>query len=300
MNVISNKKFTDTLKSDVQRPKELEEFADKIHKHIEKHGSIKLDENIFGDDYNCGGYEEEVIKPEEGGTLTRFYGCSYLYKGEIDNDTIDRLAPVKRSIIATISLLASYPFILFVPFLLIWKDRVLKESIRWIVRIYRADAIKKQLPDIRFNVAEREVIRVFRLFADRVKDSYYKNEIIDLGYLVAMILQFDSAYRFTFQDAFSKDIRTFIKTLLERENGIRIKWVWVSVVLNVLLLSRKIRRFIREFLNEFDERKIWLDEADWYYCLRRNRYNYGGFTYEERMRIKSWIDRSKGHTVIDI
>ena len=296
-----NKTFTDRLISDTpKRTKEQERLRMAISKHIVENGSIKLDENIFGDDYNCGGYEEEIIKPPEGGTFTKFYGCSVLYKGEIDNEMIDKLALVKRSIVATLSLVASFPFILFVPFLILWKERVLKESIRWIVRIYRADLIKKQLPDIRFNRMEREVIRVFMEFAEKTNDGYYKNEIIDLGYLVAMIFQFDSAYRFTFQDAFNKDIRVFMRTLLERENGIRIKWMWIDRILKIVLLSPKIRKFIKEFLGEFNEKEIRLDEADWYYCLRRHRYNYGGLTYEERMKIKDSIDKQKGHVVLDI
>lgn len=296
-----NKSFTDRLVSDIpERTKEQEELRIAISKHIAENGSIKLDENVFGDDYNCGGYEEEIIKPTDGGTFTKFYGCSYLFKGEIDNEIIDKLAPVKRCIVATISVLSSFPFILFVPLLILWKERVLASSIRWIVRIYRADAIKKQLPNIRFNGVEREVLRVFSIFSERTKDEYYKNEIIDLGYLVAMILQFDSAYRFPFQDAFNKDIRVFMRTLLERENGIRIKWVWIDRILKIVLLSPKIRRFVNEFLGEFNEKEIRLDEADWYYCLRRHRYNYGGLTYEERMKIKDSIDKQKGHVVLDI
>ena len=297
----NNKNFTDRLVSDIpQKTPQQEFFEGKISEHIKKYGSIKLDENVFGDDFNCGGYEECVIKPEDGGTFTKFYGCSILLKGEIDNETIDKLAVVKRSIVATLSLVSSFPFILFVPFLILWKECVLKESIRWIVRIYRADLIKKQLPHIRFNRMEREVIRVFGVFARNVKDEYYKNEIIDLGYLVAMVLQFDSAYRFPFQDAFNKDIRLFMRTLLERENGIRIKWVWIDRILKIVLLSPKIRRFVNEFLGEFNEKEIRLDEADWYYCLRRHRYNYGGLTYEERMKIKDSIDKQKGHDVLDI
>jgi len=41
---------------------------------------------------------------------------------------------------------------------------------------------------------------------------------------------------------------------------------------------------------ELDLEKVKMDESDWYYALDRNGYDYGGLSYQERMKIMAEMD----------
>jgi hypothetical protein len=54
----------------------------------------------------------------------------------------------------------------------------------------------------------------------------------------------------------------------------------------------RTRKFLMKFFEEIDLEKIKMDEADWYHCLRRNDYNYGGLSIQERLLIRQKIDKN--------
>lgn len=245
------------------------ELDAKIHQHIKEKGSIEGVAGIFGDMQGCGAYVEEIT--DKG---TKFYGCNYIWKGKINNQITDRVAAQKRVLMATIRLINKHKWLAI---MLLFK----KSLIDWFVDIYEADLIKHQLKEEEFCPAIRELIRVIRKFTDNEKFIY----------CLAMILQYDNAYRLRFQDAFSTD--NPIKTLLEREN---------CDVVNKYKMLKWILPFlgINKFILDLDKDKIKLDEADWYFCLRRQGYNFGGLSYEERLKIAERIDKEKENVIIGL
>lgn len=249
-------------------PPKYPELDAKIHQHIKEKGSIELVDGVFGDTMGCGGYVEGIT--QQG---TKFYGCNYIWKGRIDNQITDRVAAQKRVLMATIRLINKHKWLAI---LLLFK----KSLIDWFVDIYEADLIKHQLKEDEFCPAIRELIRVGRKFIDNEK----------FVYCIAMILQFDNAYRLRFQDAFSTD--NPIKTLLEREKDIAIKYKMLKWMLPFL----KINKFIKKM----DKDKIKLDKTDWYFCLRRQGYNFGGLSYEERLKIAKQLDKERGNIILGI
>src|SRR3990167_4991014 len=53
----------------------------------------------FGNGRFCHGIiEGDIIKPEEGGIFTKYYGCNYLFKGEVNQKSVGGVAFAKRMV----------------------------------------------------------------------------------------------------------------------------------------------------------------------------------------------------------
>ncbi len=126
------------------------------------------------------------------------------------------------------------------------------------------------------------------------------------------ILEFDYAYRARTQDVLpeldkkalkenpQKEIERLLNLMIERELAIQNKWLGLKKIILYAMKIKKLRNLIVEFLLELDLEKIKRDEADWYFCLNRNDYNYGGLSYEERMKIKEELDKKMGNKIPNI
>ena len=64
-----------------------------------------------------------------------------------------------------------------------------------------------------------------------------------------------------------------------------------------LRFSKSSREFVVEFLCELDMEEVKLDEADWYFCLRRDGYDFGGIPIKERLEERKRLDKEKGHNI---
>ncbi len=51
---------------------------------------------------------------------------------------------------------------------------------------------------------------------------------------------------------------------------------------------------------ELDTKKVGLDEADWYFCLRRNTHNYRGIPLPERLAELERIDAERKHMYVKV
>lgn len=296
------------LKSDTT-PLKYPKLDAKIRRHIKEKGSITIVEGALGDGIGLGAYVEDIIKTPDG-LFTKFYGISYLYKGEIRADIIDANAQVKAVFMATTEFLIKNWFIL--PFVIFSK----KSIIKWLAKICNANLRGKLPPYHHFSVFSRELIRVsceilgVDIRADKV------NDYNDLIYCLVSFLQYDNAYRLRFQDAMGElrkvgviqAVREVFDIEISRENieaqyngQVQQKMIVLKkLVLFLLYVSPKARKFVKEFIEKIDIGKIKLDEADWYYCLRRSGYNYRGISYEDRLKIARQIDKERKHIILGL
>lgn len=278
-----------------------------IREHIRKMGQIGGVEGAFGDFVGASAYVESVTKPPEGGTFTKFYGCPYLYKGEVIGATVDSVAVTKGAIFETLVLFTRFPFVLALPLFLIPAGR--KEILNWVLKIYFKDLEKRQLPLKEYKQGIRELMRLgFRYFPER------------LVYLFATIFENDNAYWFPLQDALSElkrenilnrgviyEVGRMFNILIDRQNFdtptpiMADKFRKVKkIILLVLYLSPTARKIAKEMLLDLDLSQITPDEADTYFTLNRRSYNYRGIPFEERLRRWEKINQQYGIIVLGI
>lgn len=143
---------------------------------------------------------------------------------------------------------------------------------------------------------------------------------------VTLMIEQDGAYRFPMQDMFGEldkenaarsgareMIRlanlmverntnlTVVPGISDRTEGVPHKLKFIRNVLRALFwLSPLARRITQTFLLELDVEKVALDDADWYFCLRRNTHNYRGVPLPDRLRELEMIDKLRGHSYVKI
>ena len=118
-----------------------------------------------------------------------------------------------------------------------------------------------------------------------------------------MMLEYDNAYRYRFQDIFMEIDMSMISidTALEikRVLGIAIKRDFtagnklsaINKFLNVFLwFNKDISEFIKSFILGINPEEIKMDEGDWYWCGERWDYNFRDVSYEDRKRQRAEID----------
>ena len=94
---------------------------------------------------------------------------------------------------------------------------------------------------------------------------------------------------------------TVIPGISDRTEGVPRKFRFLKYVIGALFLfSSFSRKFAQEFLVELDEKKVALDDADWYFCLRRNTHNYRGVPLPERLEELKRIDNERGHQYLNV
>lgn len=234
----------------------------------------------------CLAYVEQEITTENGWE-TKYFGIATPFKGKIDNDIIDRVTITKRAFKMIIQL---------------WPIRI-SRIVGAFLSIYRAEGGLKSrcLKPEEFCPACRELIRAGKKIFKVLED---------LVYCLAMFLQFSPAYRFRFQDgagllnkdnlkkSFLKELWRVRKIMLEREHDEKKK---MRMLLNLFILLAIIKRkAIYDFLMELDIDKVKLDSDDFYYCLRRTSYNFGGISFEVREAIAQAVDTKLDNVVLGI
>ena len=124
-----------------------------------------------------------------------------------------------------------------------------------------------------------------------------------LSYVVALMFEYDDAYRFFFQDIMSslekKDLlklKTYwkIKKIIkDRCIGLnpKVMIMYFRVIFFALLIPR-IRKSLKKALVQIDFSRIQFDEYDSYWVLNRNDWNFMGKTHAER--LPEWIEKSGG------
>lgn len=220
----------------------------------------------------------DVKLPAGGGILSYYEGHPYPKKGFPIAETVEKIGNIKKTLWIIASSFSQNKFILVVSVLFFRKNlwdmiwSFLKQS-------DIALAYHLLLPE-RYCSCVQEVYRAFD-----PEDSLVRN-------LVSMILEFDDAYRYRFQDVVGelnkdnlalnpfKEISRLLLLLAERETYYdhRLKKMWEKAekLLFILFFSRYIREKVIIFFSRLNPENIKLDEGDRYYAnLKKDGYNWG-------------------------
>jgi len=272
----------------------------------------------FGDLDNCIGVVEDKIYPPEGGVLTKFVGCSYLFKGYPNMKVVELLDIPKDmfsklpELINDMSFLVKATFLMSFLFLKIVAKDYLMKVCETYVDISHRSIHRYLLPEKDYVKSIKELHRALVITIKEIENERLKillGKVIDI---VCMALNFDTAYKFRLQDILPKvkievlkdnpikELKRVLDIFVERENADCMKTRWEKLgkmFFLFLRISPGTKRLLIKFFSEIDLSKVKLDEADWYYCLRRHQYNFKGFTLKERLKFKEEIDKVKGHKI---
>jgi hypothetical protein len=116
-----------------------------------------------------------------------------------------------------------------------------------------------------------------------------------------MFLQFSPTYRVYVQDLFGEldkarfarapiiEVLRLRRIALERRMCIKNKLNMATLIIIAGLIFK--RKEIQKFIRLLDIEKVRLDWSDWYYCLRRQGYNYRGIPFFQRLKEVQKIDK---------
>lgn len=319
----------------------------------------------LGDMRDCDALVEARVGDKK--QFTKFFGCTYLFKGFPVKEKVEgmglgkaMISAIPREIVMRSLLLKAALAMLF----LISRKRFLKY-----LRIYSSilqrnfvSLTKDEEPTSKdahppacasfhadFNkgatwgnnsfevelkramnvVLEWETTRITQNIKakDLLMENYWVNydKRLQFYFLVANLAEFiyfflanDTAYRFRAQDLFEeldqgkayenprKEVNRLFDILIQREHK-RLgasqikKYKTAKVLINLLFIfNKRFQRLMREFLVEVDRSKVILDENDWYFCLRREQYNFRGKSIEDRLAEVKKIDKEKNHVAIQL
>lgn len=254
-------------------------------------------------------YEEEIIRPPEGGRMTKLWGCSFLYKGNFDAELVHGIQMPKAMFSEVLAEMLVYlPFVGIGWFLTyIFQRKALLRFINDFMDRMEWRVMKWYfIPENEYNDFTKEIKRAVKVAIGKVCGEGVLGTIVRrVVEFVCLVIESDNAYRLRFQDAFAEahargqfKLYGVLAVLIERETkrGIGHKWRRFRMALKVgLPLYPELRKVIDETFKNINIEKCKPDEADWYFGLRFLSYNFRGWTVEEREAERSRIDKEKGH-----
>lgn len=235
---------------------------------------------------------QKVTFPEEGGVLVHFEGEKHPKKGFPYSETVETVDEVKKTGMAFLRGFfggMKYGKVRMVLFALLFRKQFMAISIDLLAELdYRMYRVR-QKPE-RYCTCAREIYRVF----NKMIIWYPKWEKIlgQVRNIICMILEYDDAYRYPFQDvmpelnkdAVRKDVGKEIKRILDfemkwdhrgvAEKGTAKKFEKIGKLLFLLKFSKKIKVAIMRFFLELDLDKIKLDEDDRYHARYKWHYDW--------------------------
>ena len=286
---------------------------EELQKHLKEHG-VKLIVGAYGEGENCEGLvEKENIQVDGKGNYTKLVGCSYLFKGDPNGQIIADLAIPKKVVKISLDFVNTWWGKLAVALLFVLPQRLTRKTIMRFVKGYHeisAGIVRRHLysPD-KYCPAVREIDRALRVVLDEFfgeLDRIYMCSLKDTG---CMILEFDAAYKWPFQEFCSlikkedlkenplKELKRVFTIHRHRDKVMGEKMKAMRRVIFLLRFNKFLLKFITRFLLEMDLEKVKPDEADRYFCLGRKSYDSRGMSLIERQKEKAKIDKEKGHNI---
>ena len=265
---------------------------------------MQIAAGVFGEGEHCNGIVEGVLKPEEGGTFMKIYGCPVIAKGHAKKEIVYgiQLAKAILSSIPREIIGKSWLNMAFLGFKFLFaRDQLLKELYFVFHQIDQKVLKHYDIPEKEYNVFAKELKRAVDKAIEGENNQWGK--LIEKAVkFLRLFLEIDNGYRNRVQDALGEiregSLSEFwrIYGILEsRELGITAHWKFIKLVLKAaFLLSPTLRRITIKFLENLDVSKIKMDKADWYFCLNFKSYNFGGLTHEDRLKERSKLNKEYG------
>lgn len=218
---------------------------------------------------------------KDGGILTYFLGGKEPMRGYADGPTVALVSGYKRLFMLILSNLS---------------------KVGWFGKICTLLAIKYN-----FNIVGEYFQKLFELNLSLLHDQYYTQSVREIRRVlkdrvsegvrdaIGMVLEYDTAYRFRFQDVIveldkTKDTRKEVCRLLqlladrEREGFEMVadKWLAIKKFANVALLIPSIKRQVKIILEDLNLDEVRMSKEDLYWTNEFNTFNYRGKLINER------------------
>jgi hypothetical protein len=249
--------------------------------------------------------------PEEGGANLLWEDYRYPYHGDMASTFVKLNDILKRCIFLNLKLVKNIARV-FMGNPFNWRKKIVKEFFNWFAgmsgTVFRPVGFLERK---RYCPSGQEILRVLDLMYPTEAIELDPNEHQTRCYFkwgIAMMWEYDNAYRFRGQDIFDSLDR---KNLLEnpKEELIRLfkiglsrerllsndlmtgKWklaIWLTRATSFLYPGLLIT--LRGFLLELDIDKVKPDINDWYFMCERWDYDFGGISYKERIKLKKKMD----------
>lgn len=250
-------------------------------------------------------YLVKVEYPDEGGMLTYMSDHDYPYRGFPFFEIVEKIDIIKKISRASVSglyhSLKKRKYWLFTLIPAVWVVRnFIEVGIYTFYRLVERFRIKPT----HYSRAVKELHRAFSV--PRNEDLETQELRLMLRDLVCMVLEFDNAYRFRFQDwvedldqvavkkAPIKELLRVLSIAQSREKTQEIKDTWKLAKIGIgvyLRFNRKLRKLLADVLSEIDKEKFKLTPEDKHFCTRRKDYSFNWITnpkLPEDKKIMAW------------
>jgi hypothetical protein len=231
---------------------------------------------------------ERVEFPQEGGMLSFLEGCEYPKKGFACSETVENVDEVKKqamSIVRGIERIVGGSKLKTLLLYILFK-RQIKEMIYAFTGTLFAIIRRYRSKPILYCDCVREIYRVFNIFILIERDEKKQEFLEQLRDIVCMVLEFDDAYRYRFQDIYPeidykaikedpiKEIRRVGEIFIEREenSSMKKKWEMFNKFIGLIRFKKDMKLFVERFITEIDMDKIKMDEADSFHCQIKEGY----------------------------
>jgi len=229
----------------------------------------------------------KVLFPPEGGVLTYFDGEGHPAKGFCYGETVATVDEVKKT---GMSFLRGFfgglkqnkaKMILFV---FLFRKQFMAMAIDLLAELDNRMARVRQKPE-RYCTCVREIYRVFNLMMIWYPD--WKEILEHLRNIICMILEYDDAYRYPFQDVMAefdkdacrkdvlKEIRRIMDIVIDRDRrGLSEKFGRIKKLMFLLRFNKSLKEALRRFFLGLDLDRIKMDEADNHHARYKWGYNW--------------------------
>jgi len=222
-----------------------QELQQKIQDDLSKGNEKQVVFGAFGDGEGCEGFiEPPVVCPVGGGTLTKFYGCDYYFKGYPYQGIVEGIGLAKSMLFVFPRTILFRSFVLKLAFLFLYlfsRKNFWRYLHIYVFMIYGHVVNKVNLPGDRYNRMTRELRRAGTAVLERMNGVILGGRdagipILNHDYLIAsegnlelrkkremleviaplleffcLFIEFDNAYRFPLQDILPEIDRGKIK-----------------------------------------------------------------------------------------
>lgn len=233
----------------------------------------------------------KVDFPDEGGILSYLEGYEIPFLGFPFHEFVEVIDTMKK--VGKGLLSGFYHFV--------WKNGkikfialpvsfwLIKRLLRILVYAFYRQVTREKfkIKPTRYCKAIRELHRAFSVDVDRerLKRKELRYMIRDL---FCMVLEFDNAYRFRFQDLaveidkkalkknYIKELQRIISIAEIRENTQEIKdmWILVKMLVRMLQFDKNLKSIVVDMLHAINLEKIALNENDIQFCKPRTDYTF--------------------------
>lgn len=236
--------------------------------------------------------------PPRGGIYCHYKGVPFPRKGFVYPEAVWACNIVKRitrTLVAGFSskdiVLPALGFIL-TPFKR--KIRLLERVLLYYNRVAEWLLSPHFLKENRYGNCPRELQKLLKRFLMELGISEYIAG--RTSKVLITLVEYDDAYRYRIEDLFSesskewllanprKEINRLLEVLKLRDKTTLEQFEVFGKVISMGFWLPKVKKAFRKALEPLDFSKLQMDEADMYYCLNRDDYDYGGLSIQQRMK----------------